>query len=532
METRDWRGEVKVSSWIALPAFFLTLGFWVLGVGVPLVALGARTPGVSGLLDPDVLSVAWVTARQAFLSAMLSVVIGLPLGLVAARASVRVARSLDTLLLLPQGVPTVVAATAWIALLGRSGLLAKLDLGYSLTAVIIAHVFFNAPWVALLVAQARRSVPSAPLEAAATLGAGSWARFRFGVWPTLQWATYAAAAQVVAVCSMSFALVMILGGGPPVETLETALYSRLRGGALDLGGAVSCAFWEMVLTLTPWLVVLALRARASGLRGSTASVQSRQLSFGASPAWMGWLAVIATVVFSVPYLAIFWGGGLAAILSGEFWTDASGPLRLSGMIAISVAAGTLLLAACAVVATSRASPSMRSGFSFVLSLPSGLSVLVLGLGMWLAYGGWIDPFEGSLAAIVGLQIIVFFPVAFRLLWPVAQVSQHSRMEAAWTLGASPWRAFWLVDWPRWRAPVASVLALVAALALGEVAAVSLFYSENLIPLPLLVSRYMGQYRFEEARAASALLFVGAMLLIVGVGMFASQKKEKTDAIRV
>lgn len=512
---------MKASLWLTLPAFLLTLSFWVLGVGVPLIALADRATTAAGLLDPDVLSVAWVTGKQAFLSTAVAVLIGLPLGLAVAKLSGRVARALDVLLLLPQGVPTVVAATAWIAWLGRSGMFARLDLGYSLTAVIVAHVFFNAPWVALLVAQARRAVPNAPLEAIATLGANRWSAFRFAVWPSLRWATYGAAAQVLAVCSMSFALVMILGGGPPVETLETGLYSRLRGGALDVGGAVSCAFWEMVLTLTPWTLVLVLRARAIGVGSATVSVPVRR----ASRAWLVWFAVIVTALFSLPYLAVFWGGGVNAIFHSEFWADVMAPLRLSGMIALLVAAGTLFVTVCAILAASRVSPSLRSGFSFVLSLPSGLSVLVLGLGMWLAYGGWIDPFEGSLNAIVALQIVVFFPIAYRMLWPVAQAIQRTPMEAAWTLGASPWRAFWLVDWPRWRASVASAFALVAALAMGEVAAVSLFYSERLIPLPLLVSRYMGQYRFEEARAASMLLLVGSVGLICGVWAIVGARKE-------
>jgi len=49
---------------------------------------------------------------------------------------------------------------------------------------------------------------------------------------------------VIAVCAMSFALVLILGGGPPVQTLEVALYSRLRYGTVDLPGAAACGIWS------------------------------------------------------------------------------------------------------------------------------------------------------------------------------------------------------------------------------------------------------------------------------------------------
>lgn len=502
---------MKIPAWLGWSASFATAAFWSLAVAVPLVAVISRV-GHAGFTNADVIDVAWATARQALISTLISAVVGLPLGLAAARASKRVARWLDTVLLLPQGVPTVVAATAWVAWLGRAGWLARLELGYSLKAVILAHVFFNAPWVALLVAQARRAIPQAQVDAAATLGARAGARFRHVVWPELCWALGAASVQVLAVCSMSFALVLILGGGPPVETLETALYSRLRGGALDLGGAAACAAWEILLTLTPWGLLLLLRAR-HGSRRATATVA--QASRGSR--FVG-VAFAVAALFFIPYLAVFFDGGVAAWRSAEFWGDVLGPLRLSLEIAGFTAFGAVLAAGLATIATAFASTQFQVLVGIALALPSGISVLVLGLGGWLAYSRWIDPFEGSLTAIVGLQITVFFPTVFRMLWPVAQAGQKRAMEAAWTLGASPWRAFWHVDWPRWRGPVFSALALVAGLALGEVAAVSLFYSEKLIPLPLLVSRWMAQYRFEEARAVSALLLAGSVALMAGVSL--------------
>jgi ABC-type Fe3+ transport system permease subunit len=317
---------------------------------------------------------------------------------------------------------------------------------------------------------------------------------------------------------MSFALVLLLGGGPPVETLETALYARLRGGGLDLSGAAGCAAWELGLTLAPWALVLFLRSRRPEERGAQASAAAAASEHGMSRA-AGWVALLGAALFFAPYLAIFAGSGVQPWFGSEFWADARAPLWLSARIAGLAATGALCAAGLAVLALQSAPARARVWVGAALALPSGLSVLVLGLGGWLAYGAWIDPFEGSLAAIVGLQITVFFPVAFKMLWPVAQAQQRARMEAAWTLGASPWRAFWLVDWPRWRAPVFSAWALVGGLALGEVAAVSLFYSEKLVPLPLLVSRWMAQYRFEEARAVSALLLTASVALMMTVSLF-------------
>jgi thiamine transport system permease protein len=411
-------------------------------------------------------------------------------------------------------VPTVVAGAAWLAWIGRTGWLARAgiapgwlpDLSYSLGAVILAHVFFNAPWVALQVAQALDDVSLDAMAAARTLGAGRLARFRFVLWPEARWAFAASVTHVFALCSMSFALVLLLGGGPPVETLETALYARVRGGSLDLAGAAACALWEAVITLGPWVVVCWLQNRqqtASRTLGfgsvSARPVRGSRLS---SPA-----ATFAAFLWVIPYLAIFSPAVLRAWGSPELRAEWLSPLTLSLEIAAGTAIGAAGVAALGVFGLAR---SRSPWLAALLTSASGVSVLVLGLGGWFAYQRWIDPFEGSLTAMIVLQVAVFSPIAFRMLWPLLQNVQGRLLEAAATLGASPARAFWHVEWPRWRGPLLSALALVGAASLGEVAAVSLFYSEKLIPLPLLVSRKMAQYQFDEAQAISALLFVVAV----------------------
>jgi ABC-type Fe3+ transport system permease subunit len=55
--------------------------------------------------------------------------------------------------------------------------------------------------------------------------------------------------------------------------------------------------------------------------------------------------------------------------------------------------------------------------------------------------------------------------------------------------------------------------IVAGAALGEVAVVSLFYSENRVPVALLVSRWMGQYRFDGALSLSLFLTVVSVALM-------------------
>jgi thiamine transport system permease protein len=155
----------------------------------------------------------------------------------------------------------------------------------------------------------------------------------------------------------------------------------------------------------------------------------------------------------------------------------------------------------------RARSRLSSVISNFMVLPSGASTMVLGLGLFIAYRGWVDPFSSSYIPVVVLQAIFFVAIAFRVLRPVSIRFRESELEAAMTLGASPVRSFFEIEWPRWRGPLFGVFSLILGGALGEVGAVSLFYNEGRVPLPLLIFRWMGQYQFEKAQAVSLLLMI-------------------------
>ena len=471
--------------------------FWMTCVAVPVGWVFSRAVGFSheSLFDPGILSVLRFTVTQALWSTLISTVIGLPLGLWLGGAPSRFVRGL---LLIPYGVPTVVVGMTITTWLGRSGILSHyLDWSYSLKAVVVAHVLLNAPWVALQVSQARSDVPGEQIEAARTLGAGAFERFFSVIHPYVKWSLATACAQVFGLCVMSFALILLLGGGPPVQSLETEIFARIRFSSLDMTGAVTCAFWELLVTLIPWTLVLTFQARQK----KNAFVASKS-KLKVEHVWKQRSRAAVCALFVLPYFTLFHAGTwkfFAALIQDE---SMRAPLVLSFELAITVGVFALLTAVAGVFASLK-----FESLALPLAMPSGLSVLVLGLGFFLAYGKWIDPFEGSFLAMVALQVTLIFPVLFRSLLPVASGTQKRLLEAAVTLGASPFEAFWWVEWPRWRRPLFSALAIAAGSSLGEVAAVSLFYSEKLIPLPLLVTRWMGQYHFEEAQALAALLFL-------------------------
>jgi len=105
---------------VAIPVAFLALFFaW------PLVAILRRSLVVDGALDVplDVLTasstreIAWFTLWQATVSTVLTLLAGLPLAWALSRFSFRGRSLVEALVLVPFVLPTVVVATAFVALL-------------------------------------------------------------------------------------------------------------------------------------------------------------------------------------------------------------------------------------------------------------------------------------------------------------------------------------------------------------------------------------------------------------------------------
>lgn len=510
--------------------FSLILGFCCLmGLvcfGVPIFAWltdAAWELNSTRLLDPSILAITRFTIWQMLWSTLISTGIGLALGLIVGRWATQ-ARSGGLLsgFLVPLAVPTLVSALGWMSFIGQSyGIL------YTQKAVILAHCFYNIPLVVYWVAQARRSVRPQLLFAVRSLGGSAWDEWRVVVWPKIKWPLWSAAAQTASFCAMSFALVLILGGGPPVQSLETEVFYRLRFGEYDPAGALSCAVWEFLLTLFPWAGVIfaeSQRRKEEEKLGtplinhdlvSVIDVKTKmRFSLSSNFRQFGILFGLGSILlfFLAPYFFVLSPGAFYAFRDREFLRQLWSSLRVSLGIAFltssfvsSMSAGLILS-----LRSSHLNKKGRAMIQFLAAAPGGVSVLILALGVWIAYGKWIDPFEGSLSAIVVIQSCIFFPLAFRFMWPLLSHEDQISYQAAWSLGASWWDAFLETEWPQLRIPLLAIWSGIFGACLGEVAGVSLFGSSKWMTLSLLLTHKMQHYRFEEAQAIAALLFLLSM----------------------
>ncbi|MFF9482325.1 ABC transporter permease [Streptomyces sp. NPDC014733] len=526
---------------LALPLVFFALFF-----AYPVAAIVGRGLSDGGhwqfsrltavLGDPDILHVLWFTLWQAAASTGLTLLVALPGAYVFARFDFPGKQLLRAVVTIPFVLPTVVVGSAFLALVGRGGLLDDLwgvRLDTTVWAILLAHVFFNYAVVVRTVGGLWSQLDPRQEEAARVLGAGRFAAWRRVTLPALGPAVAAAALMVFLFTFTSFGVVQILGG-PTFSTLEVEIY-RQTADFLDLPTAA-------VLTLIQFVAVLGLlalhawtvRRRETTLRLVDAARTAHRPRGGGQWALLwGTVTVIAVLLvaplvvlvvrsFAGPdgYGTVFYTTlGSAASADSTF---AVAPLdALWNSLAYAAAATVIALAigGLAAAALTRRGGRLVRGFDALLMLPLGVSAVTVGFGFLITLDKPPLDLRSSWWLVPLAQALVGVPFVVRTMLPVLRAVDGRLREAAAVLGASPWRVWREVDLPMVRRALLIAAGFAFAVSLGEFGATVFIARPDHPTLPVAVARLLGragELNYGQAMALSTLLMVvcaGALLAL-------------------
>ncbi|HEX2410378.1 MAG TPA: ABC transporter permease [Solirubrobacteraceae bacterium] len=183
----------------------------------------------------------------AFVTMLVSTVLGTLLAFGLVRARTRFASSANVLMLIPLVTPEIVAGVS--ALL----LFTQLGMRLSLLTIMIAHITFSISYVTVVV-RARLSTLNQEVEdAALDLGATRWQTFRLVVLPALWPAVLAAGLLVFALSFDDFVLSFFTTGESP-QPLPVRIWSAIRFGVTPTINAIG----SLMLLISLAAVALAL----------------------------------------------------------------------------------------------------------------------------------------------------------------------------------------------------------------------------------------------------------------------------------
>jgi thiamine transport system permease protein len=504
----------------AVPLAFLAVFFaW------PLVAIFRRSLVADGAVDLpfDVLTasstrdIAWFTLWQATASTALTLVAGLPLAWALARFSFPGRSIVEALVLVPFVLPTIVVATAFIALLPDG-------IERSVWAILLAHVFFNVAVVVRVVGAFWAGLDERLWDAAATLGAGPVARQRRLTLPLLAPALASAASIVFLFCFTSFGVIVVLGG-IRYATLETEIYNQAVR-LFDLRTAAALALLQLAAVAAVVIVSGALERRLGGARrhgrGAPRPTGRRAVAVGVVIALsLGFLALppLALVVRS---LQVAGGYGLDHFASLFDTTPALlvtpwHAVLNSLLFATTAAAIALAVGIPAAVSVARGS----RGLDALLMLPLGASAAMLGFGFILAFAKPPLDLRSSIAIVPLAQALVATPFVVRSLVPALRARDPRLPEAAAVLGATPTQIRREVELPLLARPLAVAAGLAFAVALGEFGATVFVVRADWPTLPVAIFRFLGRPGADNVGTAMALCVV--LMALVTVVALVSQR---------
>ena len=186
----------------------------------------------------------WLTAKLALTTSLLLLVVGTPIAWWLARTRSRMKPVVEAITALPLVLPPTVLGFYMLVLLAPSGAIGGVwaalggdRLVFSFPGLVLGSMVYSLPFVVQPLHNAFLAVGEGPLEAAATLGASPWDRFRTVVLPLARPGFFTAAVLSFAHTVGEFGVVLMIGGNIPGRTrvLSTAIYSHVE--ALDYASA-------------------------------------------------------------------------------------------------------------------------------------------------------------------------------------------------------------------------------------------------------------------------------------------------------
>ncbi|MDD7928521.1 ABC transporter permease [Microbacterium thalli] len=198
---------------------------------------------VRALTTPSALAGAANSIMLASLAAVICGVLGLGIGVVVARAGGRVSRALGAVAMVPQAIPGIVIAVAWLILAPALGLFNTPWL------ILVAYVTSFTALVVQAVAAPLSATPTSAEEAARVAGAG---RLRALVDISARMATPAAVAGavIVAVTAVRELTLSVLLLSPGSQTLGVAIFNFQQAGAFSTASA-----WSLIVALVGLAVI-------------------------------------------------------------------------------------------------------------------------------------------------------------------------------------------------------------------------------------------------------------------------------------
>ena len=542
-----FKGLIRFKSAV-LPGAFIALSLLGFAFLLFFTLYGAQEGSLFTQLDKRIYGLLKFTLYQAFLSTVLSLVVGVLLAWALAHQSHFRGRGLLVALFSSSLVlPTLIVVFGLIGIFGRNGYLNQVSLFlfdhsfgsyiYGLGGILLAHVYLNASFASRALLHSFESIPKEKYKLAKSLNFSVFERFLYVEYPALKSTLLSIGSTIFLLCFTSFAVVLLLGGSPSYNTLEVAIYEAVRLD-FDIGMALKLALIQ--LSISAVLVVL-----SSGFRTGLANLKTSHTLIPWKEAKVlqviQWFIIrLFTLFFVLPLVVIVVDG-----IGADFGRIFQAPLFIKSFVtSISLATVSSILTVIIAVALSHTRRNLSLGtrlgtkpfaklldgiIAFSGNLYLAMPSLVMGLGFFLLY----QKTEGSevvwaTAALLTANVLMSLPFALSVLTPAMHKTAQRYDKLAFSLGLTKLQRWMYVEYPYLKSSLGYVFALAFCFSLGDLGIIALFGSDEFSTLPWYLYQLMGSYRNADAAGVALVLLVLVLSVFVLIPRLFKGKSNSFD----
>ena len=496
---------------------------------------------LSVLKDPYTWRLLLFSLYEAFLSALISVVLALPFSVFFSKYTFFGRKAILTSSDAAFALPAILCVIGFVVFYGNNGILNSLLLSFSLTdksikflysfpSVIFAHVYLNFPIAFSLITSALSSLDEKEEMASRLLGKGKLYTFLRITLPKVKGTIISAFTLIFLFCFPSFLIVMSLGGSPKYYTMEAEIYRRTYTDVNTVSSSSLALFSFLVMSL---LLLFSGYGREEKRASRSNRVIKKTKGWKKLEAFfLSFLIILflAPPLLSIAYRAFFTKDGTFTL---KAWFDIAKKAPTGAGTGLEAIFNSLLVALTSSfvsvsLSTAISISAVRRNSKFIpllTSLPMAAGSVSLGLGF--SFLSVALPHKSTVLSyilVITAHLVVVMPFCVRTIMPGAKRIPERLTLASMCLGKGKMYSYSKVEKPMLKNYRRRAFAFSFALSLGEVNATMALAEGKVTTLPILIYKMINQYNYQGASA------LALILLTVAIVVFCIGEKEDNNVI--
>jgi len=493
--------------------------------------------------DPFTFFVLKFTFKEAFISALITLIIGFPGAFIISHYKFKGKSLILSLTTVPFVLPSVLVALGFIVLFGKNGYLngfllsilhikRPISILYTFPAIVMVHAFYNFPIILRVVGSVWDGLPDKLLFAAESLGANRFQTFWRVTFPMLLPAIVSSFTLVFMFCFLSFVIILVIGGAR-FATIEVSIYTYYNifsdfhmGSALAILQAIFSITFVYIYMKSGSLIYTRSYAKTVLPKKNLFNfpkdfLLSSLYFFFVVILILLPIAVIFLNAFYVPFTHQFTVNNFLDLFSSKFnYITGISQIRVV-LNSFIFAFLTMTFATSLALGISYGIRNFKRGKNIFLSfvmLPIAVSPVTIALSFLVSFQrfGWI---LNTFVAIAVAHTLIALPFAVKIISPAVDSMPPSYVFAAESLGMSRVRAFFSVDLSILKKILLASLVFSFAISIGEFGATLMLYRNAYITMPVALYRFLSGRHFGVASAMGALLAFISILTFIAMDHF-------------